>query len=103
MSNCATLTKISTDRNSAKYRGATPLVVPKMIYPIAPTMPKPATNGPRTPTRSEIQATAQITIQQSRKGGAERPLDCEAVKAPISEMMVGTKRGRLAKQTLQPK
>jgi hypothetical protein len=35
--------------------------------------------------------------------GAERPLDWMGVNAPVSDMMVGTKRGKDAKQTLHPK
>ena len=73
------------------------------MYPIAAIRAAPATNGPRTPTRSEMNALATITIKHNTYGGAERPLDWIALNLPISEMIVGTKRGRDAKQTLQPK
>jgi hypothetical protein len=73
------------------------------MYPIAATNPAPATKGPRTPTLSEMKAHVTILMKHRTYGGAERPFDWIAVKAPISEMMVGTKRGSEAKQTLQPK
>jgi len=64
---------------------------------------KNVTNGPRMPTLSVVQAVIRITKKQRRYGGAVRPCDCTVVNSPISEMMVGTKRGREAKPTLTEK
>jgi hypothetical protein len=41
--------------------------------------------------------------KQKKYGGADSPFDWIVVKAPICDIMVGTKRGKEAKQTLQPK
>jgi hypothetical protein len=100
---CETDVKIKTARKSPKYRTATPVVVARMMYPTAPITPNRATNGPRIRVRSDTHAVPTISIQHRKYGGALSPLDWIAEKAPISEMMVGTKRGSDAKHTLQPK
>lgn len=99
----ATDVNMSVARKMPKYRTGTELCVARRRYPIAATNAAPATNGPRTPTRSETKAQVTIQIKHSTYGGAERPFDWIEVKRPISEMIVGTKRGSEAKQTLQPK
>lgn len=45
----------------------------------------------------------RIVKKQSKYGGADSPLDVIVVKWPISEMMVGTKSGSDAKDTLYEK
>ena len=47
-----------------------------------------------------MNAVVTMTKKVSKYGGALRPWLWIVVKEPISEMMVGTKSGRDAKQTL---
>lgn len=42
----------------------------------------------------------RMTRKQKTYGGAERPLEVIVENVPISEIMVGRKRGREAKETL---
>jgi len=45
----------------------------------------------------------RIVQKTKRYGGAVKPWLCTVVKIPSSEMIVGAKRGRLAKLTLTEK
>lgn len=62
-----------------------------------------AQKGPRMRSLSDTIETTMITMKQSRYGGAVIPLDWISVKLPISETIVGRKRGREAKLTLLQK
>ncbi len=70
---------------------------------MADTKPKRLTKGPRMRSRSERVATMMIRIHVRRYGGADSPFDWMLEKTPISLMIVGTNRGREAKDTLQEK
>jgi len=98
-----TLINIWVARNMPKYLGAVELVVAKMMKPIAAIMAAALRNGPRILNLSESQQKLIMPMKQRRYGGAASPLDWRAVKEPISEIIVGRKRGRDAKETLQPK
>jgi hypothetical protein len=73
-SSSATDANISTDRKILKYRGPVVLVVALMMKP--------------------------MPARVAARGGADSPWDWMRVKVPISAMMVGTNRGREAKETL---
>jgi hypothetical protein len=96
----ATDAKISTDKKMLKYRGPVVSVVALMMNPMPARVAASAQKGPRILNLSDSQQKAMIVKKQRMYGGAERPWDWMRVKAPISEMMVGTKRGREAKDTL---
>lgn len=98
--NKATLAKISTARKMAKYLGPVLLVVARTTKPMNEVNAARAQNGPLILKRSESQQSVRMTKKQSRYGGAESPCDWMDVKVPISEMMVGTKSGKDANETL---
>jgi hypothetical protein len=75
-------------------------VVALMMNPMPARVAARAQNGPRILNLSDSQQKEMIVKKQRMYGGAERPWDWMRVKAPISEMMVGTKSGREAKDTL---
>jgi hypothetical protein len=99
-SSSATDAKISTDRKILKYRGPVVLVVALMIKPIPARVAARAQNGPRILNLSDSQQNEMTVKKQKMYGGADSPWDWMRVKVPISAMMVGTKRGREAKETL---
>ena len=71
-----------------------------MMNPMPARVAARAQKGPRILNLSDSQQKAMIVKKHRIYGGAERPWDWIRVKVPISEMMVGTKRGREAKDTL---
>ena len=101
--NKATEAKISTDKNTAKYLGPVLEVVAWMMKPIAPVIAAVAQNGPRILKWSDRNVMPIIKKKHNRYGGADRPFDVALLKEPISSIIVGTKSGSDAKETLQLK
>lgn len=74
-----------------------------MTKPMNPRRPPRAQNGPRIFKRSLEKVTASIMKKQKTYGGALRPFDWICVNDPIWLMIVGTKSGSEANETLQEK
>lgn len=96
----ATEANMQTDRKVEKYLGPVVVVVALMMNPIPAIVDASTTNGPRTVKRSERKQKRRMMKKQKRYGGADSPLDWIRENEPISEMIVGRKRGRDAKETL---
>lgn len=99
----ATDTKMRTARKHPAYLVAMPVVVASMMNPTAAIRDIAAENGPLIPNLSAAQAVRIIMMKQKAYGGADIPFDWMIVNVPISEMMVGRKRGNEANDTAQPK
>lgn len=94
------VTNMRTAKNVPIYLDVTDLVVPSRMKPIAESKAKKAANGPRRRTLSERMLIIMIRRKHKKYGGARRPFASTVVKLPISETIVGRKRGREAKLTL---